>query len=167
MSNYKTNKNSFNLKKNFNFLYFKELINQSAFIIYFNIGNNSVSSKNLYFLKNEIKKKNLKSFIIEKTHFKGLFDGKLKYFSSNTFFICCNNFSSFLFMARLLNNIKFFYLFNKNFSRMSFDNSLDYSVMLNNGLNNLHFVLFKPLFYLLLIILLHVINLIKSMRAYI
>src|ERR1700760_1553528 len=130
MSNYKSNNNYLNLKKNFDFLYLKELINNSAFIIYFNY--NKISNKDSYNLKNELLKKNLKSFMVESIHINSIFNRNLKFLSSNTFFICCNNISNFLFIAKLLNNIKFFFLYNKYFS-----NALSSSLVLNSNLNNI------------------------------
>ena len=157
MSNYKSNNNYLNLKKNFDFLYLKELINNSAFIIYFNY--NKISNKDLYNLKNELLKKNLKSFMVESIHINSIFNRNLKFLSSNTFFICCNNISNFLFIAKLLNNIKFFFLYNKYFS-----NVLSSSLVLNSNLNNIHFIIFKLIFSLLIIILCHIINLVKSIN---
>lgn len=162
MLNYKPNKNYLNLKKNFDFLYFKELINSSAFIIYFNY--NKISNKALYNLKNEILKKNLKSFTIETVHVNSIFNCNLKFLSSNTFFICCNNTQNFLFTAKLLNNIKFFFLYNKHFSS-ALSCNVNHNIILNANLNNIHFIVFKLVFSLLIIILFHIINLIKSMNS--
>jgi hypothetical protein len=156
----KNNNNYLRLKKKFDFLYLKELINSSAFVIYFNC--NKISNKALYNLKNEILKKNLKSFTINTKHIDGIFDGCLKFFSSNTFFICCNNVPNFLFTAQLLNNIKFFFFYNKCFNFNYMLNSSSNSLILNNSLNNLHFIIFKLLFNIIIIILFYIINFIKS-----
>src|SRR5215211_3916491 len=106
MLNYKVNKinnNYINLKKNFDLLYFKELINSSIFIIYFNCS--KIYNKDLYNLKNEILKKNLKSYIINSMYIKDIFEKKFKFLNSMMFFIFCNSVSNFLFVSKLLNNI--------------------------------------------------------------
>ena len=159
MLNYKVNKinnNYINLKKNFDLLYFKELINSSIFIIYFNCS--KIYNKDLYNLKNEILKKNLKSYIINSMYIKDIFEKKFKFLNSMMFFIFCNSVSNFLFVSKLLNNINFFYLFNKCFSSL-FNNN----IILNNNLNIVHFIIFKLLFSILIIILFYIINFIKSM----
>jgi hypothetical protein len=155
MLNFKINKinnNYCDLKDNFNLLYFKKLINNSIFIIYFNY--DKVSNKFLYGFKNEMSKKNLKSFVINSKYIKIMFEGKFKYFSSNMVFIFCNNVLNFIFITKLLNNIKFFYLFNKCFSNNNF-------IMINN-LHFFHFIVFKLLFNLLVALLYYIINFIKS-----
>lgn len=60
------------LNKNFNLLYFQELFNASGFVIYFNY--NNLSNKNLYYLKNELLKKELKSYVANKDFIKKAFD---------------------------------------------------------------------------------------------
>jgi len=160
MLNYKVNKinnNYVSIKNNFNLLYFKELTNNSTFIIYFNY--NKILSNNLYNLKNEILKKNLKSFVINSKHIKSIFDKKFKYFSSNMLFIYCNNILDFIFITKLLNNIKFFYSFNKCFSNNS--------IVINNNLYCLHFIVFKLLLNLLIVLLYYIINFIKNIYNYI
>jgi hypothetical protein len=160
MLNYKINKinnNYIHLKKNFDLLYFKELLNNSLFIIYFNYS--KIYNKNLYSLKNEILKKNLKSYIINSKNVRNIFEKKFKFLNSTMLFIFCNSVSNFLFISELLNNINFFYLFNKCFSNI-FNNN----IKLNNSLNIIHFVIFKLLFNLLIIILFYVINFIKSIN---
>jgi hypothetical protein len=155
MLNHKINKinnNYLNLRDNFNLLYFQWLINNSTFIIYFNY--NKVSNNYLYNLKNEILKKKLKSFVINTKSIKGIFNGKFKYFSSNMLFIFCNNMLNFMFVIKLLNNIKFFYLFNKCFSNNN--------IIVNNSLYFLHFIIFKLTFNLLIILLYYILNFIKS-----
>jgi hypothetical protein len=158
MLNYKNNKINSNyiyLKKNFDLLYFKELINNSTFIIYFNC--NKIFNKDLYNIKNEILKKKLKSYIINSIYIKKMFEKKFKFLNSYVFFIFCNNISNFIFLIKLLNNIKIFYLFNK-----CFGNLLNNNIKLNDDLNFLHFIIFKLLFNLLIVILFYVINFIKN-----
>ena len=158
MLNYKNNKINSNyiyLKKNFDLLYFKELINNSTFIIYFNC--NKIFNKDLYNIINEILKKKLKSYIINSIYIKKMFEKKFKFLNSYVFFIFCNNISNFIFLIKLLNNIKIFYLFNKCFS-----NLLNNNIKLNDDLNFLHFIIFKLLFNLLIVILFYVINFIKN-----
>jgi len=161
MSNYNNNKtsNNFNnLKNNFDLLCFKELIKNSMFIIYFN--SNKLSNKSLYNFKNEILKKNLKSAVICSTHIKGVFEGSFQFFNSNTFFVFCNNISNFLFVANLLNNTKFLYFYNKCFNNNVFNNNL----IANNNLIFLHFIIFKLLFNIQIILLFYIINFIKNIK---
>ena len=155
MLNYKVNKinnNYTSLKNSFDLLYFKELINNSNFIIYLNC--NKILNRNLYDLKNELLKKKLKSYIINSKYIKKLFEKKFTFLCSHVFFIFCNNISNFIFIINLLNNIKFFYLFNKCFSNNN--------IIINNNLYFLHFIIFKLLFNLLIIVLYYIINFIKS-----
>src|SRR5580698_2538002 len=151
MLNYKVNNNHILLKKNFDLLYFKELINKSPLIIYFNC--NKVSNKYLSNLKNEILKKNLKSCLIKSTHIKGIFENSFKFLNSSTFFIFCDNILNFLFIVDLLSNVKFFYFFNK-----CIGNIYCKDILLNNNIIFFHFIVFKLLFNLLVIILFYVIN---------
>jgi hypothetical protein len=155
MLNYKINNDYVLLKKNFDLLYFKELINTSYLVIYFNC--DKVPNKRLYDLKNEILKKNLKSFFINSIHVRDLFENSFKFLNSNMLFIFFNNFLSFLFIVDLLSNIKFFYFFDK-----CMGNVYCKSLSLNNNLIFFHFIVFKLLCSLLVIILFYVIDFIRN-----
>jgi len=160
MLNYKAREvtnNSIFLKKNFDLLYFKELVSSSSFIIYFNYG--KMLNKNLYSFKNEISKKNIKSFVINSIHIREAFEKEFKFLSSNMFFIFCNDVLSFLFVSKLLGSIQFFYLFNKRFS-----GAFNYSILLNTNLVFFHFIIFKFLFSILVIILFYILNFIKKIK---
>jgi hypothetical protein len=157
MLNYKINNNYASIKKNFDLLYFKELINTSPLIIYFNC--NKVSNKYLYDLKNEILKKNLKSFLINSIYIKGIFETNFKFLNSSIFFIFCNNILNFLFIVDLLRNIKFFYFFDK-----CIGNVYCKVLSLNTNLIFFHFIVFKLLFSLLIIILFYVIDFIRHIK---
>src|SRR3954468_24795744 len=89
MLGYKINVNYIDLKKNFDIIYFKNLIKKANFIIFFN--SYKLSNKDLYFVKNEILKKKLKSFIINSKYLKQLFDLNFKSFGSNMLFIFGND----------------------------------------------------------------------------
>jgi hypothetical protein len=161
MLNYKTRdiiNSSILLKKNFDLLYFKELINSSAFIIYFNCS--KISNKSLYSLKNEMLKKNIKSFVISSIHIKEAFEKEFKFLGSNMFFIFCSDALNFLFVSKLLSGIKFFYSFNKRFSSV-FNHNMELSI----SLVFFHFIIFKLLFNLLIVILFYIISFIKKLKC--
>src|SRR3982750_1717720 len=145
MLGYKININYIGLKKNFDIIYFKNLIKKTNFILYFN--SYKLSNKDLYFFKNEILKKNLKSFIINPKYLKQLFDLNFKIFSSNMFFIFCNDIKDLEYLFDLLKNVKFFYLSNKYF--VNYLNNKN----LNNNFNYLNFILFKHIYSIYIIIL--------------
>jgi len=67
MLNYKINNGYSSLKKNFDLLYFKELVSTSSLVIYFNC--NKVSNKYLYSLKNEILKQAVAEKIEKGAHY--------------------------------------------------------------------------------------------------
>jgi hypothetical protein len=157
MLNYKINNGYSSLKKNFDLLYFKELVSTSSLVIYFNC--NKVSNKYLYSLKNEILKKNLKSFLINSIYIKNMFENSFKFLNSNIFFIFCNNILNFSFIIDLLSNIKFFYFFDK-----CMGNVYCKGLSLSNNLIFFHFIVFKLLFSLLVIILFYVIDFIRHIK---
>src|SRR5690242_12498584 len=101
------------LKDYFNILYLNNLINNNIFFIFFSY--NNILNKDLYNIKNEISKKNLKSLTINSKYMQKLFEQNFKFFNSNVIFIFFNNIADFAFLLQLLNNIKIFYSFNKNF----------------------------------------------------
>jgi hypothetical protein len=153
MLNYKTRdiiNSSLLLKKNFDLLYFKELINSSAFIIYFNCS--KISNKGLYSLKNEM--------VINSIHIKEAFEKEFKFLGSNMFFIFCSDVLNFLFVSKLLSGIKFFYSFNKRFSSV-----FNHSIELSASLVFFHFIIFKLLFNLLIVILFYIISFIKKLKC--
>lgn len=158
MLGYKIYSNYIGLKKNFNLLYFKFLIKNSIFIIFFNY--NKISNKDLYELKNEMLKKNIKSFIINTEYMKLLFNENLTFLNANTFCIFCNNIDNFIFISNLLNNINFLYLFNKSFINNKYN-----KIIFNNNFINFHFLIFKFLYNIILIILCYIINIIKIVKC--
>jgi hypothetical protein len=151
-------KSYFILKKTFNLLYFKYLINSSNFIIFFNY--NTLLNKDLYKIKHEIYKRDLKSLIINSQYIENLFEDKFKFFASNIFFVFCNNINDFSFLLNMLNNFKIFYLFNKKFcNKLSkFDN------ILCDNINLLHFIIFRLSYNILLLILCYIINFINNIK---
>lgn len=144
-----------NLNKSVNLLYFKELFNTSGFVIYFNY--NKLSNKDLYYLKNEILKIGLKSYIVNSSFIKKAFDESFQYLNSNVFFIFCNKLLHFIFISKFLNNINFFCVFNKCISQSSKN-------IYNSSLSFIHFILFKLLFNILILLLFYVVNFIKSLK---
>ena len=85
----KNYKNLFFLRNNFKLLYFKFLIENSTFIIFFNY--NKISNLNLLNLKNEISKKNLKNIIINSKFIKSLFNKDFQFLNSNILFVFFND----------------------------------------------------------------------------
>ena len=156
MLGYKINSNFINLKRKLNLIYFKSLIKDSNFIFFFN--NEKISNKILYDLKNEMSKKAIKCFVINSKYMKDLFYTNFKIFSSNTCFIFINNISDYVYISNLLNNINYFYLYNKYFINRIFNNN----IIIINNFNFLHFIIFKYIYNILVIILCYILILIKN-----
>jgi len=148
-----------NLNKSINLLYFKELFNTSGFVIYFSY--NKLSNRDLYNLKNEILKIGLKSYVANSAFIKKAFDESFQYLNSNVFFIFCNKLLHFIFISKFLNNTNFFCVFNKCISQAS---NKSIFPLFNSNLNFIHFILFKLLFNILILLLFYVVSLIKSLK---
>lgn len=162
---FKINKNTFNLLVSYNVLYLSYLINLNNFIIFFNCNNNNISNLSLLNLKNEISKFGCASFSLNRKVINTLFSANFLFLCSSNFTIYINNFSNFINVVKLLNNIKFFFSFKKYFSNIIVNNNIFEEQLKTFQIFNLchfyFFIILNHIIFFLFYFLIFILNYIK------
>lgn len=125
------------------------LFNISNYLIF--IHKKEFKNKQLLNIKNEILKLNCKSFIINSKYISYLFNLlDFKFINSNILVIFIDNMKNFILILNLLDNIKFYYTYNKIFSNIINNKNIK---NYNNNLFIIHYIINSLIFNILLLIL--------------
>jgi hypothetical protein len=149
-----------NLILNYNLLYLDNLIKLNLFIIFFNY--NKLTNYNLLILKNEIEKEDCISLTLNRNYINKMFSNYFTFLSSYIFCIFINNYIKFKKIINILNNINFFYSYKKRFSNIVNKNLV--LNQLNFNLQYLHYITFKILFNILILLLYIIISILKFIK---
>ena len=146
------NKNYYALvNKNYDLLYFNLLIQNSDFIVFFNYKN--LSNSNLLDLKNYISFYAFKSVVIHLSYIKHLFFNDFLFLNSYNIAIFINSLNDFNNIVKLLKNINFYFTFKKRFSGITNNILLSNQIKKYNNYIFFHYVIFKLINNIILIIL--------------
>jgi hypothetical protein len=149
-----------NLILNYNLLYLDNLIKFNLFIIFFNY--NKLTNSTLLILKNEIQKEDCISLTLNRNYINKMFCNYFTFLSSYIFCIFINNYFKFKKIINLLNNINFFYSYKKRFSNVVNKNIV--INQLNFNLQYLHYITFKIIFNIIILILYNIISILKFIK---
>jgi hypothetical protein len=125
----------------------------------------NISNYDILDLKNELFKYGAKSMVIKAKYIKILFSNSFAFIKSSCMCIFINNITQFLNIIKILNNLTYFYSFNKCFSNiinsallLDQHNIYEYYIIF-------HYIIFKLINNIILIILIYIslfINLLKN-----
>lgn len=152
------------LLSNYTLFMFVDYISNYNFIIFFDY--TQLSSSNLCNLKKQIKNENSKSFILKRKDLNKLFSNDFKFLSSHIIWVFIPNVIKFLNIIKLLNNIMFFYSFNKCFSGILDTNITCKKFMTFNIFQILHKLLFQLNFNNILLILYYILSIVKICKIW-
>jgi hypothetical protein len=134
------------------------------FVIFYNINKNKMND--LLFLKNEMSKLDSKNYIVSTECIKLAFSfTNFKFIRSNTLLIFLKNINDFIIVLKLLYNVSFYYSYNKHFSNLTKGN-----ILLNfyneqiNSIIFLHYIVYKLLFKIVILLLLFIYSFIKFIK---
>lgn len=155
-------KNNYNnLVLNYDILRLNDIINQRKVFILFNIKQQNF---NLVNLKKLLLKQKCQSGIWKYRLVRKLFSKDLSFLSSSMFCIYVNDFSKFVEVIKLLDNINFFFIYNNRFSNIMNKNIFLDIYNKNNKLGFLHFNIFKLLFNIIIILIYFITTILKYIK---
>src|SRR3982751_5305607 len=137
-------------------------IQDYSFIIFINIYR--LKNDNLIYLKNEVSKLNCKNLVINTIFIKKIFHyTNFKFFGTNTLLIFLKDINNFIFFINLLEDTTlFYYSYNKIFGNITQKNIIfKFYEQSKNSIIFLHYIIFKILYKIVILLLLLIISLVK------
>lgn len=139
---------------NYTLLQIVKNITINPIFIVLNICN--MSNNDLLDLKNDLFKYGSKSMVIKAKYIKVLFSNYFTFFKSACMCIFISDMNQFLNIIKILNNLSFFYSFNKAFSNIMNSETLLYQHNIYSFYISLHYIVFKLINNIILIILYYI-----------
>ena len=126
----------------------------NPFFIVINICN--MSNNNLLDLKNDLFKYGSKSMVIKAKYINFLFSNYFTFFKSACMCIFITDINQFFNIIKILKNLQFFFSFNKCFSNITNSDTLLYQSNIYGAYIALHYIIFKLINNIILIILFYI-----------
>jgi len=152
---YLTNK----LIDQYSLLHFLHGININSFLIILDTRN--LSNNNILDLKTELLKYGSNSLVLKAQYIEILFSNHFEFMKASCLFIFANDIIQFKNVIKLFNNTLFFYSFNKCFSNITNFHMVLYQQQLYENYLIVHYIIFKLINNITLILLLYIMLFIK------
>lgn len=139
---------------NYTLLQIVKSITINPFFIVLNICN--MSNSDLLALKNDLFKYSSKSLVIKAKYIKVLFSNYFAFIKSACMCIFINDINQFLNIIKILKNSSFYFSFNKCFSNITNSENLLLQHNIYGSFISLHYIIFKLINNIILILLLYI-----------
>lgn len=165
---YKLKKYSYykNILLNHDILYVNHLVCNNDFIIYINnfkSHNSLITVGPFVDLINNFNFDNI-SLVLTRKYINKIFNGYFKFLSSNIFCIFISDLYKFLNVIKILKEVPFFYSFKYNFSSLVNANIVLNQVEKYKNFQIFHYILFKLIFNIIILMLYYIILIIKYLK---
>lgn len=163
---YKLKKYSYykNILLNYDILYINHLMCNNDFIIYidnFKLYNSLIT---FGFSVDSINNFDNISLVLTKKYVNKIFNCHFKFLSSNVFCIFISDLHKFLNVIKILKDVSFFYSFKYNFSSLVNKNLVLNQVEKYKNFQIFHYILFKLIFNIIILMLYYIILIIKYLK---
>lgn len=166
---YKLKKYSYykNILLNYDILYINNLIYNNDFIIYINclkLSNFLMASGSFGIFDDYINNYDNISLVLTKKYINKIFNRHFKFLSSDIFCIFTSDLNKFLNIIKILKGVSFFYSFKRNFSPLLNSNIILNQVEKYKNFQLFHYILFKLIFNIIILMLYYIVLIIKYLK---